>query len=348
MPIGNDTDRAGHVPARPLLKPWYQVIHTGDVTLIHYGRSLVALSGSHAGGLLHRLVPLLDGNRQQEEIAMRFPPDERADVFNSIELMSRRELLLDGPMDEKTESKSYPAGTFLAAALGRMAHPNELVSILSKALVGVAGSSLAALVARDVLDRSGIRAFALDLDSQLPKIIDQLSILVVAPATDEVPRLDMINRACLDARTPWIQILPFDGDAAVVGPIYIPWQTCCYECFRLRRIANSPLGDFLKAFDSARSPSSPFPPVDHVLAGLGAMAILRFLIDPATGRPERALSLQFGPELSVDTHTIYRVPRCPVCSIDLPAPSTRSFVPRPRDTPNDNRQLDAAGATESA
>jgi bacteriocin biosynthesis cyclodehydratase domain-containing protein len=316
MSIGIEAGRAGQMPARPFLKPWYQVIHSKGATLFHYGRSLVAVREVQAADLLGRLIPLMDGSLEQDEIAMRFAPEERQAVVGSIELMSRRELLLDGQLDPGPQLKATETSVFLSAALGRVKHPNQLASILGRAVVGVAGSSLSASIAAEVLERSGIRTVAVESTTGAVKVLDQLSILIVAPRGQEVARLQSINRACLDARTPWILVLPFDGDAAVVGPIFIPWETCCYECVLLRRVANSPFGGVISSFDAAGTRWPTTPAIEHVMAGFTAMAVLRWLIDPATEKPGRAYSLQFGPEMSSDVHIVYRVPRCPACSVN--------------------------------
>src|SRR5919204_18130 len=63
----------------------------------------------------------------------------------------------------------------------------------------------------------------------------------------------------LRVATPWLPVLPFDGRVAVLGPLYVPGESCCYECYRLRRAANSPFPGEFWALERGRAayPSSP-------------------------------------------------------------------------------------------
>ena len=65
-----------------------------------------------------------------------------------------------------------------------------------------------------------------------------VDLAIVAPSTDEVPLLPDWNVRALETGTVWLQVLPFDGSLAAVGPIYVPHESACYECYRLRRSAN--------------------------------------------------------------------------------------------------------------
>ena len=65
-----------------------------------------------------------------------------------------------------------------------------------------------------------------------------VDLAVVAPSGDEMPLLPDWNVRALETGTAWLQVLPFDGSLAAVGPIYVPHESACYECYRLRRSAN--------------------------------------------------------------------------------------------------------------
>lgn len=326
MSASGDGGRADNIPARPLLKPWYAVLEHEGATLFHYGRSLVAIRGAGVGGLLQRLLPLLDGAHAVDDIAKEFPPQERTVVFRSVGLMNTRELLLDGPMDTTASEHSGQTARFLGAALGLPIHPNRLASAVEKSVIGIVGSSAAASITHEILSKSGSQAWALSSPDRVPQALDALTLLVAAPSIEQIDSLSAINRACLQARTPWVQILPFDGEIAVVGPVYIPGQTCCYECFRLRRASNSPLGQFLTtSADSSRKSLSAVS-VEHAIAGFASLVVFRWLLGPAIEQPGRAFTFGLGGTMSFESHTVYRVPRCPVCSTAAPAPAVRSVV----------------------
>jgi bacteriocin biosynthesis cyclodehydratase domain-containing protein len=109
-------------------------------------------------------------------------------------------------------------------------------------------------------------------------------------------------------------VLPFDGRYAGVGPLYLPGDTCCHECFRLRRAANVDAADELPLLDGvpARYPAS--PPVDAVVGGLAALVALGWLVLGDHYAPAAFYALELVPTLSLTLHHVHRVPRCPACS----------------------------------
>ena len=326
-PMHDGSVRAGHTPARPYLKPWYRVAKGGDSTLFHFGRSMVAIREPGAGGLLRRLLPLLDGTRDLDHIAMEFPPDQRDSVFLSLGLMNSRQLLLDGPIEMSSSEGAGQTAEFLGAALGRPVHPNRVASAVARSIVGVIGSARAATVAVDLLSKAGSHARSLGSDGWQPRALADLTLLIAAPTAGEVERLAGVNRTCLDARVPWLQVLPFDGDCAIVGPIFVPWQTCCFECFQRRRNSNSTLARFLRSFDGRSATSPTAEPVEHLLAAFASLVALRWLLSTEIETPGRAYCVQFSSQVSFEAHTIYRVPRCAACTTQFPAPAVRTIIP---------------------
>jgi bacteriocin biosynthesis cyclodehydratase domain-containing protein len=313
MTISPEGSRAGVPPVRPLLKPWYRISRAGGAVVFSYGRSIVEIRGPRVEELIQGLLPLLDGNHGIDEILTRFQPDDRQSLIDTIELMSRRELLLDGPLDARSP-RSMHASTFLQAAAGSAAHPSAAARAIESAYVGIVGPSRTASVIGELLSDSGVHVIAMDSDSQLPSLVDQLTVLIVAPASLNHARLSAINLHCLETRTTWVPVLPFDGEFAVVGPIVVPWVTCCYECFERRRDANSAAPGIkgTSIADDAVLPSTSC--IEHVLAGLCALTVLRWVCDPRVAGPGSALTVQAGADISVNVHRVYRVPRCPVCS----------------------------------
>jgi len=103
-------------------------------------------------------------------------------------------------------------------------------------------------------------------------------------------------------------VLPFDGRLAAVGPVFVPGQTACHECYRWRRdstiagVRDRTTGHYLGA-----------PPLDAVLAGLAAHVVLRRLAQ-IDGDAGVLLAVELVPELRCTRHYVYRVPRCAACS----------------------------------
>ncbi|HET7045809.1 MAG TPA: TOMM precursor leader peptide-binding protein, partial [Gaiellaceae bacterium] len=135
-----------------------------------------------------------------------------------------------------------------------------------------------------------------------------------------IPRLADWNRHAIAGGLPWLQVLPFDGRFAAIGPLFVPGETCCYECYRLRRSANVFCEPEYAALDGtpARYPLS--PALLAALAGLGTHLAFTWIVQ---GDPQ-AVGIMFAFEWTrgptVTGHHVYRVPRCPACSAALDSP----------------------------
>jgi bacteriocin biosynthesis cyclodehydratase domain-containing protein len=278
-----------------------------------YGRSTVEINGTKAEEVLAALLPMLDGNHGIDEILARFPAGDRQLLIETMELMSRRELLLDGPLTSHKPG-SIKASTFLQAAIGTTMHPSRGAVALESTNVGIVGPSRTASLVRDLLLDAGIQILTADSDAQLHSLIDQVAILLVAPSLPDHERLSAINLQCLETRTTWLPILPFDGEFAVVGPVLVPWETCCYECLMRRRDANSTAPGME---GTAAAPATPPPSsssIEYTLAGLCALTTMWWVCDRTVTGRGTALVLHVGPDISVTGQKVYRVPRCSACS----------------------------------
>lgn len=131
------------------------------------------------------------------------------------------------------------------------------------------------------------------------------------------------NRLALACGTRWLQVLPFDGLLAAVGPLFVPGETGCHECYRLRRNAN------LTSLRIDEEPpvrgSYPSAPVlDVLLAALAALTATRALALGELASAGVLLAVELAPHLQCSQHVVYRVPRCPSCSrtatIGVPSP----------------------------
>jgi len=292
------------LPTRPLLKPWYRLSIRETAAVMRYGGSLLEFHGRAAVRLLPLLLPLLDGTRTVEEIVSQLGEPIRPAVLHALEVLAERQLL----------SEPMPAGRtveFLVATDGYGRDATTVAAALSRARVSVIGSAEAAdriaTLLGESLDRVERAGFRDDVDADLA---------VVAPAAHEVPLVRSWNEHALERGTTWLQVMPFDGLIAVVGPIFVPRQTACHECYRLRRAAN------IAAIADREEGAYPGSPAfDAILAGLAAtIALRRVALDDS-----RFVGVLLAVEETACTrHVLYRVPRCPVCStaagVALPAP----------------------------
>ena len=112
----------------------------------------------------------------------------------------------------------------------------------------------------------------------------------------------------------WVQLLPDDGRFLAIGPLFVPGETACHHCYRLRRAASLGIGRLSDAlsdvgarrFESCSSGAAAALAVENVLRWLGTG-------DP--GIPGVLFALEWRSGLSLDAHLVLRVPRCPTCSV---------------------------------
>ena len=278
-------------PERPLLKPWYRLSAEGGRSVLRYAGSVLEFEGAAAERLLPHLLPLLDGSRTVDEVVAELGEPVRPAIEHALSLLRGHDLLTEGV------AGSSPTCELLAATTGHTVA--EMQRRLDRAEIHVLGSGATA----DLICRLAERSNRLDWNEPLPRS----GFVVAAPSGAEVHRLTEFNRAAVDARAEWMQVLPFDGRLAAIGPVFVPGETACHECFLFRRDATiSP------ARDRTRGAYLESPVIDAVVAGLAVHTALRHVT--AGGDAGTLLAVELAPELRCTRHFVYRVPRCAACS----------------------------------
>lgn len=323
-PVGTVDTR--DLPHRPYLKPWQRAAQANGRLVFEYAESAVVFEGAATRKLLPVLLPLLDGTRTVDEINDMLGEAAAPAVANAIAALSERGLLVEGPpLPEDVPSPVADTVHFLAAT-GNTDSLTECEAELGRATVVVLGDGSTAHEVAKLLEAAGVgdvsRAdWAL---SNEPSSSAETDLTVVAPEPIQLPRLEGWNRQALESRSRWLQVLPFDGQVAVVGPLYVPDETCCYECYLRRRAANVnfPYADFRSLEEVPASYPSP-PPLRHMVAGLAAMLTLQWLSDGMSMSqvPGTMHALGWNRTVQLSSHYVYRVPRCPVCFADQGTPS---------------------------
>lgn len=304
---------AAPLPQQPYLRPWYRTTTDGDRLLLEHGGTVVVLEGAAVKRLVPALLPLLDGTRGIEEIVALLGPAARPAIEQALALLVGHGLLTEGPPLGDLPQPFAVAAESLSAARREGPSPHDVHRRLRKARVAVAGKSpLAATLARELL-RAGVgRAESVGWDVVA---LDGMHDLAVAPAgPDELAALDEWARRRNDDGLAWLALLPFDGRLAPIGPLIVPGETACLECYRLRRAATTDCRDELRAFDASPSVARSASSLDSLVAGITVLALLRHLagLDPTL--PGSFYALDAGVPLSLTRHRVLRVPRCPACS----------------------------------
>lgn len=298
---------------RPALKPWYRLLQDDDRLLLQYGETVVAFEGRAVRRLLPALLPLLDGTRSLDEIVQILGPPVRRAVEKALALLDEHGLLTETAAGALADAERRSA-EFLAATDPAGRSPAALLAAIRAARVAVVGSGPLALEVASSLRRSGVAELEqLGLGAPIAQW-DRFQLAVAAPEGEELPKLTDWNQAALVAALPWLQVLPFDGVLCAVGPLYVPGETGCFECFRIRRASTVDCSrDFLALQDApVRLPAS--ASLEQMVAGLAATVALRWLAHQDQFLPGTWYALEPAPQPTFGTHILYRVPRCPSCS----------------------------------
>jgi bacteriocin biosynthesis cyclodehydratase domain-containing protein len=293
------------VPDRPLLAPWFRLVEDGDRLLLEHGQSVVVLEGAAVARLLPHLLPLLDGTRTVDQLVDRLGEAVREAILQGLETLAAHGLLAEGP--PAADGARATAHAF-AAAYGLA--PSPVAARLEGAVVGVVGESAAASDIARLLIAAGVgRVQRHSWDRA-----GDVDLVVVAPAADESQCLGPWNDAALAAGLRWLPVLGFDGRFAAVGPLVIPGESCCYQCFSRRRAANLEFGDDLAAIQRVPVAAVADPAFAALVVALAAHVVLRWLAGEDRTVPGVLYAVEAQPLPAITDHTVLRVPRCPACS----------------------------------
>jgi bacteriocin biosynthesis cyclodehydratase domain-containing protein len=299
---------------RPWLKPWYKVSLNGDQCALHYGGSVAVLEGKAVARLLPALLPLLDGRHSQEQILAELGEPLAPAVENAIAVLDDYELLTEGPPpDPAAPDPVGEAQNFLAAtSFGAMA-PADVAEALAISRVAVIGAGrLAAQVSALLLGSGVSRLSQLSLDSY--DDLEDGTFAIVVPAPSETPKVGKWNEVALETGTTWMQVAPFDGAFAAIGPLFVPGETCCFECYRRRRADNVDFAAEFWKLDQTPGSYPAAPSLAAAIAGLASTFALRWLVEKDFFLPGRFYALEAQGDWKLSPHTVHRVPRCPACS----------------------------------
>ena len=212
---------------RPLLKPWYRLSAESGRSVLRYAGSVLEFEGAAAERLLPHLLPLLDGTRTVDDV-----------VGGAGRSASARRSSTRSPSCARTTcspSRSPPASRRAGA---RSCSRRRRVTRCAER--PRAPRSAEACIVRQRPRRRAARAHPAG-ERRARRGAARLGRRATRRARRrrsleaELPRLEEWNERALDARATWMQVLPFDGRFAAVGPVFVPGQTACHECYRWRR-----------------------------------------------------------------------------------------------------------------
>jgi ribosomal protein S12 methylthiotransferase accessory factor len=247
------------------------------------------------GELYCNLLPLLDGQRPQEEIVAALGGAHPAtDVHAAILSLSARGYVVSADHGMDRCRAAY------WSSLG--ASPRWVEQRLAESRVAVEGDC--GRLTRH-LEESGASVRAGD---------PRLTVLVRDDYLEA--RLAEVNRRQLEAGAPWTLVRP-RGMEALFGPVFRADKVGpCWECLSYRLRSHQEVHGFLRNIAGEQAAFKPFaaqPTVLEALYGLIAAEIVKWLVlDEAAPIHEHAITMNVGTFAS-SPHGVTRRPQCQAC-----------------------------------
>ncbi len=288
------------------------------------------LTGESCARVLSWLVPELNGRRtiaELEEQAIRSGQQE--DLLAVLECLSEEGFLCDADVGDRTDPE-------LASALGLLqGETDSVVDRLKQIHVVVCGRSpLAERVAESARAQGMCHTNVVrDLESiadMISRLSDAANVLPVVIEPDWPPDvLDSVNDRALAANMPWM-LLGAWNRRILVGPLFVPPHTACYECYRRRLDSHRAHLAAYQEFETWRRSQTELLALEPVLPAItelaAAWAALELFAHISGARPSRIAGrvLVYHPtESQLSFETVLRVPWCPGCSTDNSKVATR-------------------------
>ncbi|HXH87231.1 MAG TPA: TOMM precursor leader peptide-binding protein [Gaiellaceae bacterium] len=289
------------IPELPLLKPWYRLVQRDDRVLLEHARAVVVFEGGAARAFLPALLSLLDGSRTVDQICALIGPNVRLAVENALELLARNGLLTPGPRLDETDDRRRTAES-LASQAASDVETAEIATRLATTPVELIGDEAPLDELARLLHRSGV--------SGVGRCAAPGGLVVVGPGGDPAQR----NLALLERGGHWLPYGEFDGGAVIVGPLIVPRESACFECFLLRRESTSGCAEELSLFRYVTAAAASRPTLLAAAAAVAAELVVRWIGTRDPSLPGTLFTVEAGPGISISAHTVLRVPRCPACS----------------------------------
>jgi bacteriocin biosynthesis cyclodehydratase domain-containing protein len=166
------------------------------------------------------------------------------------------------------------------------------------------------------LDAAGIEA-----------AVDASNLTILALEQVDLRTAHLVNRSSVRSKKPWLHLV-IDGNVGIVGPLFQPPDTACYNDYRTLVAAAAPhplMARKQREYLARRGAGSFFaglPAYADIVAGHAAVAATHFLLRRTCFAVGRVMTVDFE-QMEIDMEDVFRLPRCPVCgaqkSVSRPA-----------------------------
>jgi bacteriocin biosynthesis cyclodehydratase domain-containing protein len=145
------------------------------------------------------------------------------------------------------------------------------------------------------------------------------SFVIVLQRVVDPLQLRALNRVALEHRLTWMHAA-IDGPFLLVGPLFVPYRTACYECFETRVLMNlreaasyQQYKNALAAGSVQRGAPPPLPAVDGLLSAYTALDGVNYLLTGAAFTAGKVHGV-YLPTMEHSFNDVLRFPSCPACS----------------------------------
>lgn len=156
----------------------------------------------------------------------------------------------------------------------------------------------------------------------LGELFERSDVVIAALEWFSPQALHAANQAALAIRKPWMSLY-IDGSEAILGPIYVPGETLCYNEFEIQHEASMSMRDDYLLYKEGLIESAyatdriVLPPYLSMAEGWAMSALLPFLISGRSFAIGRCMRIDFE-RISVDYEDVLKLPRCPACKPQQP------------------------------
>lgn len=276
--------------------------------------------------VLFWLTPLLDGSHNVGELrALCSGRSAEANMLAVLARLNGEKFLCNGPPEPLDPTQAW------RRALEALGHEVATVQTrLSDTPVVVIGQTPLATYIEAALKANGMTLvsgasnesdpiFASASAAALDRLIASAIPIVVEP---DVPSsfIEELNRRAVRCRRPWMIVGAWNR-RALVGPIFVPPDTACYECYRRRVDSHRRYLGAYRALEqwrqtqTAPQPSEPvLPAIAQIVAHWAALEMLAYLSGVQPARTVGRVLVYCPQDARTDFETVLKIPWCPVCA----------------------------------
>ena len=166
---------------------------------------------------------------------------------------------------------------------------------------------------------AGLKALDARIDTAgIERAVTEAEFVVLALEQPDLRTAHLVNRFAIRERRPWL-LTNIDGNLGLVGPLFLPVETACYNDYRTLAFAATPNRgmarkhrEHLLQHRGTGSFFAGLPSYVEIAAGHASLAIVHYLLRGTCFALGRVMVIDFD-RMQIDVEDVLKLPRCPVC-----------------------------------